>query len=292
MKNALLAAPIGVLALGMAGNADARSMVWGGKLPLTRGVTSIEGGTGAGLSTWALIAGNETEDGVGGSVFYTAVPLSDYDFSAYGAAIGLFDRVEFSYAHQSFDTGSTGGALGIGNGFTFEQDIWGAKLRLFGDAVYDQNSWLPQFAVGVQYKQAEHDALISALGGEDDSGLDIYVSATKILLEESLVLNATVRATDANQFGLLGFGGDREGGRTMQFEVSGAYMLADDLLVGVEYRSRPDNLGFAEEEDGFDVFAAYAVTDNLTLVAGYVDLGSIATFDDQNGAYLSLQIGF
>ncbi len=69
-------------------------------------------------------------------------------------------------------------------------------------------------------------------------------------------------------------------------------MVSDRLLIGAEFRTRPDNLGFAAEDDGYDVFAAYAVTDNLTLVAGYVDLGSIATFEDQNGAYLSLQVGF
>ncbi len=292
MKKTLLAAPVCVLAFAFGADAQAREMVLGGKLPLTRAVTNIEGGTGAGLATWALIAGNETEDGIGASAFYTAIPLSDYDFSAYGAAVGFYNRVEVSYAHQSFDTGSTGAALGIGSGFTFEQDIWGAKVRVLGDVLYDQDSWLPQVAVGVQYKQAEHGALISALGGEDDTGLDVYVSATKIFLDQSLVVNVTVRATDANQFGLLGFGGDQEDDRTAQFEVSAGYMLSDRLLVGAEYRTRPDNLGFAEEDESYDVFAAYAITDNLTLVAGYVDIGSVATFDNQDGAYLSLQIGF
>ncbi|MBI1291750.1 DUF3034 family protein [bacterium] len=263
----------------------------GGKLPLTRGVTQIEGASGAGLAPWAVIAGNETEDGVGASAFYTATPLSDYDFSAYGAAIGFFDRFEISYAHQEFDTGSTGALLGIGDGFTFEQDIFGAKLRVFGDALYGQDTWLPQVAIGVQYKQAEHEGLIQALGGEDDEGVDYYVAATKILLRESLLVNATVRFTEANQFGLLGFGGDREDSHTPQLELSAAYMLTDRVVLGAEYRTRPDNLGFAAEDDGYDAFAAYAVTDNITLVGGYVDLGSIATLNDQNGAYLSIQFG-
>ena len=281
-----------VLALAGFNQAEALEMPQlGGKLPLTRGVTQIEGASGAGLAPWALIAGNETEDGIGASAFYTRVPLSNYDFTAYGAALGFFDRFEISYAHQEFDTGSTGTLLGLGEGFTFEQDIFGAKLRVLGDALYGQDTWAPQVAVGIQYKQAEHDALIHALGGEDDEGIDYYVTATKILLDDSLLVNATLRFTEANQFGLLGFGGDEEDGHTAQFEVSAAYMFTDRLVGGVEYRTRPDNLGFAEEEDGFDIFAAYAVTDNITLVAGYVDLGSIATFDDQDGAYLSIQIG-
>lgn len=292
MKFQSLGAPMCVFALAGLGQAEALEVPQlGGKLPLTRGVTQIEGASGAGLAPWALIAGNETEDGVGASAFYTSVPLSDYSFTAYGAAVGFFDRFEISYAHQEFDTGSTGALLGLGNGFTFEQDIFGAKLRVFGDALYRQDSWMPQVAVGVQYKQAEHEALIQALGGEDDAGFDYYVTATKILLDDSLLVNATLRFTEANQFGLLGFGGDEEDGHTAQFEVSAAYMFTDRLVGGVEYRTRPDNLSFAEEEDGFDFFAAYAVTDNITLVAGYVDLGSIAAFDDQNGAYLSIQIG-
>ncbi len=285
-------APAALVGFCIVANAEARPMVFGGKLPLTRGATSIEGGAGGGLSTWALIGGNQTEDGIGASAFYTAVPLSDYDFTAYGFAIGLFDRVELSYARQEFDTGETGAALGIGEGFTFSQDIFGVKARVLGDALYEQDSWMPQVAIGLQYKQADEEWLLGALGADDDAGLDVYVSATKILLDQSLVLSATVRGTRANQFGLLGHGGDQDDDYHAEIEVSGAYMLTDRVIVGAEYRTRPDNLGFAEEERGYDVFAAYALTDNVTLVGGYVDLGSIATFDDQDGAYLSIQIGF
>jgi hypothetical protein len=292
MNKWLLLAPALTAAMSFAGTADARPMVFGGKLPLTRGVTSIEGAAGGGLSTWALITGNETEDGIGASAFVTRVPLSDYDFTAYGVAVGFFDRVELSIAHQEFDTGGTGVALGLGEGFTFEQDVVGLKVRVLGDAVYGQDTWLPQVAIGVQYKRGEHDWLLAALGAEDDEGFDVYASATKVMLNHSLVLNATVRGTRANQFGLLGHGGDQSDDYHAEVEVSAAYLATDRLLIGAEYRTRPDNLGFAEEERGYDVFAAYALTENLTLVGGYVDLGSIATFDDQDGAYLSLQIGF
>jgi hypothetical protein len=285
-------APLALSALLAAGAADAKPLVFGGKLPLTRGATSVEGAAGAGLATWALIAGQATEDGVGASIFATAIPLSDYDFTAYGAAIGLFDRVEVSYARQNFDTGETGAALGLGDGFTFAQDIIGAKIRIFGDAVYAQDSLAPQVAVGAQFKRTEHEGLVAALGATNDSGVDLYIAATKIVLDQSLVLNATLRFTEANQFGLLGFGGDRDDGRSAQVELSGAYLATDRLLIGAEYRSRPDNLAFAREDDAYDVFAAYALTDAVTFVAGYAALGDIATFAGQRGAYLSLQVGF
>ena len=88
-----------------AGGARAGEFVWGGKLDVTRGVTAIEGAGGGGLATWALITGNETDDGVGGEANGTYVNLADYTPRAYGAGVGLFDRLEVTYEGQDFDTG-------------------------------------------------------------------------------------------------------------------------------------------------------------------------------------------
>ena len=264
----------------------------GGKILLTNGVSSIEGAAGGGLATWAVVAGNETVDGVGGKLHATVVELPDYQLRSAGVAAGLFDRVELSYARQEFDTGKTGAALGLGRGFTFKQDVFGAKLRVLGDAVYDQDRLMPQVAVGVQYKKNNQGAVIGAVGGRDDSGTDYYVSATKLLLARSLLVSGTARLTKANQTGLLGFGGDREGGYSLQGEGSVGYMISKRLVVGGEYRSKPDNLGFAKEDDAFDLFVAYAVNPNVSVTAAYVDLGDIATIRDQRGVFLSLQASF
>jgi hypothetical protein len=262
-----------------------------GKLLLTGGVTTVEGSAGGGLASWAVITGYGTREGVGANVHGTLVELPDYQFRAYGAAVGVFDRLELSYTRQDFDTQGTGAKLGLGKGFTFRQDVLGAKLRLAGDAVYDQDRWLPQVAVGVQYKNAGKAAVIGALGGQDDDGVDVYLAATKVFLAQSLVVNGTVRATKANQTGLLGFGGPGDDDYSLQFEGSAGMLLSKRLLVGAEYRSKPNNLGL-EEDDWFDVFAAYAVSKNLSVTAAYADLGTIATFKGQRGLYLSLQAGF
>ena len=274
------------------GQAVAGEAINGGKLLLTGGVTNVEGAGGGGLTPWAVITGYETRDGIGANAHYTYVGVSDYSLRTYGAAVGIYDRLELSYARQEFDTGATGAKLGLGKGFTFDQDVVGAKLRLVGDAVYDQDTWLPQVAVGLQYKHNDQGAIIHAVGGKDATGVDYYVSATKVLLDQSLVLNGTVRATKANQMGLLGFGGDRNDSYSAQFEGSAAYLLNRHLAVGAEYRSKPDNLKFAHEDDWFDVFAAYAINKHASVTLAYVDLGSIATFDHQRGFYLSLQAGF
>lgn len=282
----------------LARSASAQAFDWvpesraGGKLLLTGGVSSLEGAGGGGLATWALTTGYGAEDGIGGNVHATYVSLPDYELRSVGAAVGLWDRVELSVARQEFDTGSTGALLGLGEGFTFTQDVVGVKVKLVGDAVYGQASWMPQVSIGVQHKSNDQGAVISAVGGRDDEGTDVYVAATKLFLSESLLVNGTVRWTKANQTGLLGFGGDRNDDYAPQFEGSVGYLLTRNLLVGAEYRTKPDNLGFAAEDDAFDLFAAYAFNKNVSLTAAYVDLGSIATFEDQRGLYLSLQVGF
>lgn len=267
-------------------------MVLGGKLLLTRGVASVEGSGGGGLATWALVTGNETEDGVGGEAHVTYVNLPDYDLLTYGAGAGVFDRFEVTYARQNFDTGDTGAKLGLGRGFTFHQDVVGAKARLFGDAVYAQNSWLPQVAVGLQYKHNDRGDIIHAVGGQHSDGIDYYVAATKVLLAESLVVDATLRLTKANQFGLLGFGGDRGDSYQPEFEGSAGYLVTRRLLIGAEFRTKPDNLGFAREDDAWDAFGAFALTHNLSVTLAYADLGSIATFNGQRGLFASLQAAF
>ena len=263
-----------------------------GKLLLTQGVSNVEGAGGGGIASWALISGYETRDGIGGNVHATYVNLPDYEFRAYGASVGFYDRLELSYTRQAFDTGKTGAKLGLGSGFTFHQDVLSAKLRVLGDAVYNQDSWVPQVALGAQYKKADRGAVIGLLGGRRDSGVDWYVAASKVLLDQSLVLNGTIRATKANQTGLLGFGGNKHDGYQAEFEGSAALLLTRKLAVGVEYRTKPDNLNGLKEDNWADAFVAYAVNKNLSVTAAYADLGEIATFKGQRGFYLSLQAGF
>jgi len=259
---------------------------------LTGGATTVEGSAGGGLATWAVIGGNETDAGIGGGAHFTEVPLADFRFRSFGAKIGLFDRFELAYARQRFDTRAAGAALGLGRGFTFGQDIFSAKIRLVGDAVYGQDEWLPQVSVGVQHKRARRDAMLEAVGADASAGTDVLLSASKIVLDRSLVLGATVRLTKANQFGLLGFGGDKHDSYSLQMEGSAGVLVTRRLLVGAEYRSKPDNLGFAREDDAYDVFAAWSICSNLVITGAFVDLGRVATFERQRGAYLSGQLSF
>ena len=271
--------------------AQAQSTAASSKLLLTGGVTSIEGSAGGGLTPWAVIGGYGTQDQIGANAFFTNVRAKDYELRTGGALIGIYDRAEISVARQKFDTRNVGAALGLGKGFTFTQDIVGAKVRLAGDAVLEQDSWLPQIAVGVQQKKNDRGALLRSLGVRSDKGTDVYVSATKLLLAESVLLNGTVRWTKANQTGILGFGTAARNKYDTMFEGSAAWLLRRDLALGVEFRQKPDHLPF-KEDNWFDIFLAWAPTKNVSLTLAYANLGNIVIKDNQRATYLSIQLGF
>ena len=264
----------------------------GGKLLLTGGVSQLEGAAGGGLTPWALIGGYGSAGQVGGSAFLTRVDVGDYHLDTVGALFAFNDRVELSVARQRFDTERVGGLLGLGEGFTFQQDVIGVKVRVAGEAVLDSDRAMPQVAIGVQHKRNDQGAVLEAIGADSDSGTDVYVSATKLLLAKGLLLNGTVRFTRANQIGILGFGGDRHDGYRPQLEVSAAYLLGRTVAVGAEYRTKPDNLSIAGEDDWKDVFVAWAPNRHVSLTVAYVDLGNIVIRDHQRGVYASLQVGF
>lgn len=281
-----------------------------GKLLLTGGVSTIEGAAGGGLTPWAVIGSNATADEIGGSAYLTNVGTRDYGLNVYGAAIGINDRFELSVAQQDFNTRDTGRALSL-PGLHLKQTIIGGKVRVFGDAVLDSDNLMPQIAVGFQHKQLASTGLDGTLNtlGAKRSGTDFYVSATKLLLGQSLLLNGTLRATKANQNGLLGFGatlGGNENKYSLQPEFSIAYLLSKNVAIGAEYRFMRNKLETAgrgaglgnglRSEDWKDLFIAWAPNKNFSLTFAYVDLGVIVPVTSgnrkQTGYYVSAQVAF
>lgn len=281
-----------------------------GKLLLTGGVSSVDGAAGGGLTPWATIGTYATDQATGFSAHATRVTTNDYGLNTYGMALGIHNRWEVSLARQSFDTGVTGPGLGI-PGLQLTQDILGAKWRVAGDAVLDSDNWQPQVAVGAEFKSLQSsglDGTLSALGAKKN-GTDLYVSATKLFLAQGILVNGTLRATNANQNGLLGFGGTLGGSRDqyqLMPELSVVWLANRNLAFGMEYRRMPNNLqdpgaaaGLGDglrAQDWKDVFVAWAPNKTISLTLAYVDLGVIvpATTGNrtQTGAYLSAQVGF
>jgi hypothetical protein len=273
-----------------------------GKLRLTGGVSSIDGAAGGGLTPWGVIGTQATAGQWGASAFVTQANTPGYQLQDSGVALAWNERLELSFARQRFDTRANGAAVGL-PGLVLQQDIVGVKWRVAGDAVLDSDLWMPSVAVGLQAKQLDAGGLAPTLAalGARRSGTDVYVSATKLFLAQGIVVNGTLRATQANQNGLLGFGGTAHRAYSLQPEASLAWLLHRTLAVGVEYRAKPDNLNPSllgaglKEDDWTDAFIAWAPTKHVSLTAAWVDLGRIVPAVDQRrqrGGYLSLQLAY
>jgi hypothetical protein len=267
--------------------AAASSVSAGDRLLATGGIMEVEGSAGGGITPWALIAGLGTEDQVGGSASCTQVKPQDFRLDSCGLAVGIHNRLELSAASLHFDLGDTV------PGQSIRMTVFGAKVRLFGDAVFDRDRWLPQVSAGVQWKHnQDFDVVPKALGATHASAADFYLSATKVWLDGPLdhtwLVDLTLRESEANQLGLLGFGGDL-GGYHLLAEGSVGAFVTDHLILGAEYRQKPDNLSAFREDDFKDVFVSYFPLKSLAVTAAFAALGNIADKPGQRGYYLSLQ---
>ena len=286
-----------------------------GKLLLTGGVSTVDGAAGGGLTPWAVIGSNATAGEIGATAHLTRTVTQDYALNAYGAAVGYKDRVEVSLARQDFDASPSIALNGIAPfgvtpGQHLKMDVLGLKVKVAGDAILDSDTWMPQIAVGLEYKSVDAGSLGSVLNflGTKTTGTDVYVSATKLFLAQSLLVNGTLRYTNANQNGLLGFGAAATGRDKPSLvpEVSLAYLVNKHVAVGAEYRAKPNNLedvgrgaglGDALAEDAWkDLFVAWAPNKNASVTLAYVDLGRIVPGitggRKQTGYYLSAQLAF
>lgn len=70
---------------------------------------------------------------LGASASCTRVHPDEFRLDTCGVALGLRDRVEISISRQEFDLGD------VVPGESIRQTTVGVKLRVLGDAVYDQH---------------------------------------------------------------------------------------------------------------------------------------------------------
>jgi len=263
-----------------------------GRLLATGGASSIDGAAGGGITPWAVLSGYGEQGEWGATAFATRVDLPDYRLDVAGMAASYDNRIEFSYARQRFDLGSLVHKLGLPED-SLSQDVFGVKVRLFGDLIYDQ---LPQVALGLAYKRQKDFLIPSLVGAKRDEDVEGYLTASRLFMGAAfgynLLVNGGVRYSRANELGLLGFGGDRRDSRSLLKEGSLAVLFNPRWALGVEYREKPDNLSFAGESDWADVFLGYFPNKHLAIVLAYAKLGEIATLDNQNGTYLSVQGSF
>ena len=258
------------------------SAIAGSKVIGTGGATTIEGSAGGGIVPWAVINGYASSGQWSVTGFSNQVGVDDFSLRTIGAGFSYGNQLEVSLTKQTFALETIGGDL--------KQTIVGVKYHVAGELLYTE---MPQISVGAQWKKHQNFELPQAVGALDDQGIDWYVAASKVWLDafagRNLLLNATVRATKANQTGLLGFGSANDNSYQLMTELSAAVLLTPHWAVGAEFRQKPNQLAFADEEHWRDVFTAWFINKNVSLVGGYVDLGSIAGLPNQQGYYVAVE---
>ncbi len=258
-------------------------------------ITDVDGQAGGGLVPWALLSSGPT-------VAISHLNTQNLDVNIVAANTSFANRVEVSYAHSMLDV--TGSNLGSNN--IDAVDNLGLKVKL-----NDMGDSMPQFALGLVYKKASGnlvDNVLTPALGVDSSSTDVYGAATKIVTVggKNLLLNGVLRATKANQMGLLGFGGGTTAGAktgySIEPEVSAELFAADNVVFGAEYRAQPSNSvagtdGVLHQNSAYDLNVVYVANKNLTLTAAYVGLGQVApaatgSSNNQNGMFLQAQVSF
>jgi hypothetical protein len=255
-----------------------------GRLLGTGGVTSISGASGGGLTPWATLGSYADAGQLGGSAFFTRVDVDDYELSVSGGALSFSNRFEVSYARQDFVIKAAD--------LRVRQDKTGIKVRLFGDVIFEQ---APQVTAGIEHGSLRDKGLARAVGADHTGGTDYTISFAKAWLNgiasRTTLLNVNMRYGQSNQFGILGYGGDDQAGK-WSAEVAAAVFLTRNIVAGLEYRQKPDNLAALRENAAKDIFVAWLPNKRVSLTAAWVDLGEIAGAPNQRGAYLSAQLSF
>lgn len=281
--NSLKLLGLGIMALVCAPATQAANE---GRLLATGGLMTIEGAAGGGLVPMAVIAGLSTDPGWDWIVGTSHTQVADYGLDTFGVAASFNDRFEISLTQQRFGIDY---ALPAGLPRDIRQTIVGAKLKLGGDLIFGS---VPLMSAGLQWKKNQDFALAQALGAKDDSGIDAYFSVTRLILNgpfnRNWLFNGTLRATEANETGILGFGGPRHNGYQWVGEVSAAMFFNPQWALGFEYRQKPENLISIGESDWRDVFVGWFPNKRINVVLAWADLGSIANQPNQDGLFLSV----
>jgi hypothetical protein len=257
----------------------------------TGGATTIEGAAGGGIVPMAVISSYGAQEEQGATAFLSHVDTGDFSLDVVGASWSWHNRIELSFAQQELTHQALTDALGLPDN-RIRQRIIGAKVRLAGDLIYTP---MPQLSLAIQHKKNLDFFVPGAVGAEKESGTDINLTATKLFLgglfDRNLLINTNLRYTNANQSGLVGFGGNKNSDKELMAEISAGVFMNRHWLVGSEYRQKPNNLSL-QEDDWKTYFVGWFPNKKIALVAAYVDLGEMATFKNQTGWYLSLQGSF
>ncbi len=229
-------------------------------------LNNLEGVGGIAFNPLAYLAGNggpepndpdaATKEHLFGlpqfGAWYVHLGNVSIDWTTFGVAEALFDRVEVSYGHE---------IIGMEKADTIYKDNVGAKLLLL-----KEGKIVPAVSVGGVWKHTGFEVP----AGVDQSGFDVYLAATKLIKElpRPVLLSGGLISTTGRTLGVLGFDDDRAEALFGNVDV----LPLDNIALGFEYRQGAHFADF-KNADYWNAHLAWFANKNLTLVAAYVNAG-------------------
>ncbi len=244
---------------------------------------NLQGAGGAAFNPLAYPAGQNAAEGETSPVskpqfgaWYVNLGDVDVDWTAIGAAISVFNRLELSYGYE----------LVAPNGENIRKSNIGAKLNLVPENWGGKN-FVPAVSAGAIWKSTSEVA-----EGSDDSALDFYLVATKLItqLPRPVLLSAGVLNTKEQVTGVFGYNDDSDTTFFANIDVLPTSFLA----LGAEFKQGAEYSNF-KNENYYDLHAAWFANANLTLIGAYVNAGdetSTSKVGLGDGVVLSAQYAF
>ncbi|MDO8784971.1 MAG: DUF3034 family protein, partial [Syntrophales bacterium] len=250
---------------------------------------NFEGVGGGGIVPGAYLV-NPPQDGkkIGNPVLSSWHAIGgDSNFYTQGIALSMFDRVELGYSHEVFDFRRikrkleelSGGTLRADKDFVYQHDFH-IKFLLM-----KEDKYIPAFALTTEFKfndtiESINNNLgkpLDGIGYDDNFGTDFDFSFSKTfmnLIKFPVQTHFNLRLTKGAHTGFLGFSEDY----TINPEIALGVMVHPDIIIGFEYRQKPDEYksmatslsGFTFKEDDFwDIFFSWMPSKRLSLSVAF-----------------------
>jgi hypothetical protein len=244
------------------------------------------------------------------SVALTYVNIGHKSLDAISVTETLGGRIEFGYAANRLGLGTL--PRDIRDATTVDincSDLWLHHFNVRLLAIKENTQMgplaMPAVTAGLQFKVNDGirdinrrlGGALSAIGYERENGIDFTLTATRTIppevLGRPLILTAGVRATQAAQLGLLGFGDEYYA----TFEGSVAFLPFDWLVLAYEFRQKPDPYGqipgLIEEEDHWHALdAIFVLSEHTAFTAGYGNFGTCCNTEAERVWWLQLKYEF
>ncbi|MCE5334910.1 MAG: DUF3034 family protein [Desulfobacteraceae bacterium] len=216
-------------------------------------------------------------------------------------------RLEIGYGFDAIDLHNLPGKVYKETGMSISDSAtylhnFNARLMLVKEGEFNL-SWLPALTFGVHYKynpnvkdiDSDLAGTLTAIGIEDNQGYEFTLYASKMLkcFPRPVLINVGCRNSDAAHIGFLGFTGTRE----FLAEGNVLFFITDRLLVGAEYRMKPNAYkaipGLVNgEDDWFSFVAAYVVNERFTIAGGVFNFGEVLNHVDDGALGLKFKYEF